>query len=239
MIDILSAAWPYSGIRAFTTRNGGGLSAGPYGSLNLATHVDDRVQDVMANRARLKEAQRLPNNPCWLRQVHSATVVDAAHPYPEPPTADGSFTISPGVVCAVLTADCLPIVLADRSARVVAVLHGGWRGLVGGIIEAGIRALPTPPRTLVAWLGPAIGPAHYEVGPEVRAAFDKEAHMAFVALRTGKYRADLYALARWRLRAAGITEIYGGGLDTFHDESLYSFRREPVCGRMATVAWIV
>lgn len=238
MINILPATWAVRGIRAFTTQVAGGVSRGSYASLNLATHVGDEDAAVWANRTLLRKAQGLPSEPCWLTQVHGADVVEACASFRSPPEADGCFTQTPGVVCAVLTADCLPIVLADRRARCVAVLHGGWRGLARGIIEAGVEALPAPASALCAWLGPAIGPADYEVGTEVRAAFGPDARAAFVASGNGRYRADLYALARLRLRAAGVTAVYGGGLSTFSDRSWYSFRRTPVCGRIATVAWI-
>ncbi|HUW97462.1 MAG TPA: peptidoglycan editing factor PgeF [Acidiferrobacter sp.] len=239
MIKIVPAAWPLSGLRVLTTRSAGGVSTGPYASLNLASHVGDRIEDVFANRAYLARQWNLPSDPRWLNQVHGSRVVDAAAVGGDPPTADGSFTVAPQVVCAVLTADCLPIVLADRRSRCVATLHGGWRGLAAGIIEAGVNALPVPASALVAWLGPAIGPAHYEVGEEVRAAFGAAAACAFRSLGRGHYQADLYALARLRLQAAGVTEIYGGGLCTLTDPLLFSYRRSPVCGRMATLAWLL
>lgn len=238
MIDIVSATWAIRGVRAFTTRVTGGTSRSPYASLNLATHVGDAAEDVRANRDALRRAHGLPSEPFWLTQVHGARVVEAHIPSETPVEADGCFTQTPGVVCAVLTADCLPIVLADRRARCVAVLHGGWRGLARGIIEAGVAALPVPASALTAWLGPAIGPADYEVGGEVREAFGAYAQSAFLASGNGRYRADLYALARLRLKAAGVKVVHGGGLSTFSDRSLYSFRRTPACGRMATVAWI-
>ncbi|MHB8253241.1 MAG: peptidoglycan editing factor PgeF [Acidiferrobacter sp.] len=239
MIDVVPAAWPLAGVRAFTTRTLGGVSRGPYASLNLGSHVGDALEDVLVNRALLQDQKGLPSAPRWLNQVHGCVMADAARVGTHPPCADGSFAREAGVVCAVLTADCLPIVLADQRSRCVATLHGGWRGLAAGIIEAGVAALPVPPAALVAWLGPAIGPAHYEVGAEVPAAFGAAAACAFRPIGNGKYRADLYAIARLRLRAAGVTEIYGGGLSTLHDPDLYSFRRAQVCGRMATLAWIV
>ena len=239
MIDVVPAAWPLTGVRALTTRSAGGVSQGPYDSLNLASHVGDRIEDVLANRAELIRQQNLPSGPRWLNQVHGCQIVNAAAIGADPPTADGSFTVTAGVVCAVLTADCLPIVLADRMSRCVATLHGGWRGLEAGIIEAGVSALPVPASALVAWLGPAIGPAHYEVGEEVRAAFGPAAACAFRPLGHGQYRADLYALARLHLKAAGVMEVYGGGLCTMTDPMLFSYRRTKTCGRMATLAWII
>ena len=239
MIPIVPAAWPLRGVRALTTKTQGGVSTGAYASLNLASHVGDRFLDVARNRAELEYELSLPSAPRWLNQVHGCRIVDAANAAGVPPDADGSFTLKPGVVCAVLTADCLPIVLADRLSRCVATLHGGWRGLEAGIIAAGVAALPVPPTALVAWLGPAIGPSHYEVGEEVCAAFGPEAACAFQAIGNGKYRADLYAIARLKLKAAGITEVYGGGLCTVADPAFFSYRRTKVCGRMATLAWMV
>ncbi len=238
MIRILPAAWPVLGVRAFTTLRTGGCSVGPYASLNLASHVGDAPQDVAANRMALQRELDIKGAPVWLNQVHGRTVIDAGASFAAPPEADGSFTTRPGVVCAVLTADCLPVVLADRKGQCVAVVHAGWRGLAAGVIEAGLAALPVPPPRLVAWLGPAIGAADYEVGDEVRRAFGRAARDAFTPNAQGRYFADLYALARLRLQAAGIGAVYGGGQSCFSHPDLFSYRRTPVCGRMATLAWI-
>ncbi len=235
---VVSAAWPVLGVRAFTTCRAGGVSTGPYASLNLAAHVGDRAQDVAANRAILGREAGLAGTPLWLNQVHGRVAVDAGRPFAGPPEADGSFATDRGIICAVLTADCLPVVLADRSGCCVAVLHAGWRGLAGGILEAGVAALPVPASRLVAWLGPAIGAADYEVGDEVRRAFGTEGRAAFTPTAGGRHRADLYALARLRLKAAGVAAVYGGGFNTYSDPDLYSYRRTPICGRMATLAWI-
>ncbi len=238
MMRVLPATWPVLGVRAFTTLRGGGASGGPYASLNLATHVGDAPRDVAANRAALCRELGIRRTPLWLNQVHGRVIVDAGAPFAEAPEADGSFTTRRGVVCAVLTADCLPVVLADRMGRCVAVVHAGWRGLAAGVLEAGVAALPVSPSRLAAWLGPAIGAADYEVGDEVRRAFGDEARAAFTRSALGRYRADLYALARLRLMAAGVEAVYGGGRSTFSDPELFSYRRTPVCGRMATLAWI-
>ncbi|WP_298134797.1 peptidoglycan editing factor PgeF [Acidiferrobacter sp.] len=238
MIRVVSAAWPVLGVRALTTCRVGGVSQGPYASLNLAMHVGDSARDVATNRAAAARACTLPADPLWLDQIHGRHVVDAGQPWAAPPRADGSFTTRRGAICAVLTADCLPVVLAARDASCVAVLHAGWRGLAAGILEAGVAALPVASSGLAAWLGPAIGAGDYEVGEEVRQAFGDRADAAFTPTRAGHYRADLYALARQRLRALGVTAIYGGGLNTFRDPDLYSYRQTPVCGRMATLAWI-
>ncbi len=238
MIRILPAAWPLLGVRAFTTLRTGGTSMGPYASLNLASHVGDVPRDVTANRIALQREMGIEGTPLWLNQVHGRVIVDAGASFAAPPEADGSFATRPGVVCAVLTADCLPVVLADRRGRCVAVVHAGWRGLAAGVIEAGVARLPVPPSQLVAWLGPAIGPADYEVGDEVRRAFGRDARAAFTPNASGRYYADLYALARFRLKAAGVGAVYGGGRSSFSDPDLFSYRRTPVCGRMATLAWI-
>lgn len=238
MIRVLPATWPVLGIRAFTTCRTGGVSQGAFTSLNLAAHVSDSASDVAANRAILTHACDLAAQPLWLHQVHGRVVVDAGQVWAAPPVADGSFSTRRGVVCAVLTADCLPVVLAAQDARCVAVLHAGWRGLAGGILEAGVMALPLPPSQVAAWLGPAIGAGDYEVGDELRHAFGPAARAAFTATGDGRYRADLYALARLQLTSLGVRRIYGGGFNTFRDPDLYSYRKAPVCGRMATVAWI-
>ena len=237
MIECVAAAWPIRGVRVYTTTRHGGVSRGPYASLNLGTHVGDSPEDVLANRMRVREALRLPSVPRWLNQIHGSRVIDA-RAINQAVDADGSFTSVPRIVCAVLTADCLPIVLADRKARCIAALHGGWRGLAAGVIEAGVAALAVPPSNVVAWLGPAIGARHYEVGESVRTAFGDGAQIAFRAIGAGRYQADLYALARIRLAACGISEVYGGGFDTLGDPRFYSYRETQVCGRMATLAWI-
>lgn len=238
MMRVLPATWPVLGVRAFTTGRAGGVSQGAFASWNLAAHVGDTASDVAANRAILAHACDLPTQPLWLHQVHGRVVVDAGQARAAAPEADGSFSTRRGVICAVLTADCLPVVLAAQDACCVAVLHAGWRGLAGGILEAGVLALPVPASQLVAWLGPAIGAGDYEVGDEVRNAFGPTARVAFTASAHGRYRADLYALARLRLAALGVRSIYGGGFNSFRDPDLYSYRKAPVCGRMATVAWI-
>lgn len=237
MIDYVAATWPIQGVRAYTTTRHGGVSGGPYASLNLATHVGDVGPDVVANRVKLMRELGLPSAPRWLNQVHGCRVVDAGATE-SGLDADGSFTSDPQVVCAILTADCLPIVLADRRARCVATLHGGWRGLAAGIIEAGVAALPVASSDLLAWLGPAIGPVHYEVGEPVRTAFGAAAAAAFRPIGDGRYQADLYAIARTRLMACGVSEVYGGGFDTLADPRFYSYRQTQACGRMATIAWI-
>lgn len=225
---------------AVTTRNGG-ISQKPYDTFNLATHVGDDPRAVTTNRARLRELIKLPAEPLWLKQVHGAEVVDAARVQDEP-QADGSFAMQPRRVCAVLTADCLPVLLCDRSGTRVAALHAGWRGLAAGVIEQGVRALAVPGSELLAWLGPAIGPEVFEVGSEVRAAFvayDPQAGASFREQGASKYLADIYQLARQRLAALGVEAVYGGDFCTVRDaQRFYSYRRDGVTGRMAALIWL-
>jgi len=237
--DVLVPDWPApANVRAFMTTRAGGVSAGAHASLNLGRHVDDAPDCVEKNRRLLIDA--LPHDPLWLRQVHGVDVA-AAHLATAAPVADAAWTDQPDVVCAVLTADCLPVMLADRSGTVVAVAHAGWRGLAAGVIESTARAMNVPGRELVAWLGAAIGPEAFEVGGEVREAFvshDLAASAAFRERANGKYLADLYILARQRLNAIGVHAVFGGGFCTFSEtERFFSYRREKLSGRMATVIW--
>jgi YfiH family protein len=240
--------WPAPpGVRALSTFRSGGVSAAPYASLNLGGHVGDLPEAVAENRRRLRAAAGLPAEPVWLSQVHGTTVADLdaaaeldASRLSGP--ADAAFTRRRGRVCAILTADCLPILLAAESADVAAAAHAGWRGLAGGVIEATVRALQVAPEKLMAWLGPVIGPGHFEVGAEVREALlagDPGANAAFAANARGRYMADLGALARRRLAALGVGRVYGGGQCTYADETRYfSHRRDGVTGRQATLIWL-
>ena len=238
----LEPEWPApAGVRALSTFRGGGVSPAPYVSCNLGDHVGDSPEAVAENRRRLKAAAGLPAEPAWLRQVHGTNVVDLdAAAYRGP--ADAAFTRQRGRVCAILTADCLPLVLAADSGDLVAAAHAGWRGLAGGVIEATVKALQVAPEDLVAWLGPAIGPGHFEVGAEVRQAFvkgDLGAETAFVPNARGRFMADLSRLARRRLAALGVSRIYGGGQCTYADgERYFSHRRDGVTGRQATLIWL-
>ena len=229
-------------VRAVTTARTGGVSRGPYGSLNLGDHVGDDPEAVRRNRALLRAALKLPSEPLWLRQVHGTNVVDGAAAETGA-TADGAWTGKPGVVLAVLTADCLPVFLCDRQGTKVALLHAGWRGLAAGVIEAGVRALGIPGENLSAWLGPAIGPQSYEVGDDVRNAFlgaDPEAAQAFAPGAAGRWLADMYALARQRLGALGVREVYGGGHCTLREAGrFFSHRRDgPRTGRQGMLAHV-
>jgi hypothetical protein len=229
--------WPRpAGVGAAVTTRIGGVSEGPFASLNLAGHVGDDPAAVDANRAALTEALALPAEPAWLEQVHGVAVADAgAGPGQQ---ADASVATEPGTVCAVLTADCLPVLLARSDGTAVAAAHAGWKGLAAGVLEATVARLG--PGRLTAWLGPAIGPAAFEVGEEVRAAFvdpDPGAAACF-RYQGDSLHADLYALARRRLFAAGVAAIHGGGRCTFTEAGrFYSYRRDGRTGRLATLIW--
>ena len=226
-------------VRALVTTRSGGVSSGPYASLNLGTRVGDDAHSVHENRARLRAT--LPSEPKWLQQVHGTDVVEADHVDSEA-CADAAFTRSPDVVCAVQIADCLPVLLCDRAGTSVAAAHAGWRGLSAGVLERAVAALTSPPEDLIAWLGPAIGPRKFEVGGDVLAAFassDPVAAAAFEPLREEKWMGDLYALARMRLRRAGVSAVFGGDLCTFADpQRFFSHRRDRVTGRHAACIWI-
>jgi YfiH family protein len=236
----LEADWPAPpGVRAVVTLRRGGMSTGRYASFNLGDHVGDDAGAVRANRLRLVAALGLPAEPLWLEQVHGTDV--ARFGAAARPRADASVALEPGQVCAVLVADCLPVLLADREGTCVAAAHCGWRGLAAGVIERTAGSLPVAPDRLIAWLGPAIGPDAFEVGPEVRAAFVSADPAAAADFRAGagdRWLADLYALARRRLSAAGIGAVYGGGACTVSDASrFFSYRRDGITGRMAALVW--
>lgn len=239
---VIVADWPaLPRVRAVTTLRSGGVSRAPFASLNLGDHVTDDPAAVRTNRARLRAHLKLPAEPVWLGQMHGTQVVDAAVAAAGTP-ADGGFTRQAGVACAVLTADCLPVFLCDRAATCVAVVHAGWRGLAAGVIEQGLAAMGAPAGDVLAWLGPAIGPEAFEVGDEVRQVFvadNPAAHSAFRANAAGRYLADLYALARLRLAKAGVTAVHGGGFCTYREgDRFFSYRRDGVTGRMASLIWL-
>jgi YfiH family protein len=223
-----------------TTVRAGGYSTGVYESFNLGDHVGDDPEAVQRNRARLRESLKIPE-PSWLKQVHGIDVVEAEFGVAGA-VADGSYTEMVGTVCAVLTADCLPVFLCDRQGTKVALVHAGWRGLANGVIEAGVLALRLPADELLAWLGPGIGPEAYEVGDDVRHAFvehDPDAATAFQAREHGKWLADMYALARQRLQGMGVGAVYGGDHCTFRErDRFFSYRRDGVTGRMASLIWL-
>ncbi len=231
--------WPApAAVQAFTTTRKGGVSAPPFNSWNLAAHVGDNAGDVAINRGLLGFTLTPPQ---WLTQVHGDGVIQL--PFGEANIeADACFTGEPEVPCAVLTADCLPVFFADTAASVVGVAHAGWRGLAAGVIEATIAAMGVPANSLLAYLGPAIGPDAFQVGDDMREVFIGERPAdasAFIADGKGKWRADLYLLARHRLQRAGVTAIYGGDYCTYTQRDLFfSYRRSSTTGRMASVIWL-
>jgi YfiH family protein len=243
-LPLIEPAWPApTNVRAFSSTRRGGVSGQPWGQLNLGDHVSDNPQHVAANRQRLADQLGLRAD-CfaWLNQVHGTVVVEVtARNVSQLPPADASYTREPGVVCAILTADCLPVILCNRQGTIVGAAHAGWRSLCGGVLENLITAMAEPAENLMAWLGPAIGPSQFEVGPEVRQAFidhSSQAASAFASqgARSGHYMADIYQLATQRLQQAGVGLINGGGLCTVSDpQRLYSYRREGQTGRMATL----
>ncbi len=251
-ITWLTPDWPAPpAVGALSTLRIGGLSVAPYASLNLGTHVGDAPETVAQNRRRLRSAAELPDEPSWLAQIHGTRVahldahgLDAAGL--EAPgasaSADAAVTRRRGRVCAILTADCLPLLFASDSGDVVAAAHAGWRGLAGGVIEATVQAIAVAPQALLVWLGPAIGPGHFEIGAEVRDELlkgDPGAETAFEANARGRFMADLTGLARRRLIRLGIERIYGGGECTYADSDRYfSHRRDGTTGRQATLIWL-
>ena len=239
MNTFLIPDWPApAGIRACVTTRAGGVSLAPFDSFNLGDHVDDDPSAVAHNRQRLTHIFDV--QPAWLSQVHGVVVAPAN---PEQIVeADASWTATPGIACTVMTADCLPALFCDRAGTRVAAAHAGWRGLAAGVLEAAAHSLNVEPDDILVWLGPAIGPAVFEVGGEVRDVFIDDmlqAAAAFVpSVNEGRYMADIYALARLRLARYGITAVYGGGFCTVTDPRFYSYRRSPRTGRFASLVWI-
>jgi len=238
--DWIVPDWPAPpNVRAVVTTRAGGASEGPYASLNLGDSVGDQPSAVARNRARLRTF--LPADPLWLHQVHGTEVVDVetAHPLAR---ADGAVARTRAAVCAVLTADCLPVLLASRAGEAVGLAHAGWRGLAAGVIESTVARMAVAPGAIVAWLGPGIGRHAYEVGPDVHDAFvarDPGAAEAFSPTRASKYLADLCALAKRRLMAAGVKAVYGGGFCTYEDRArFFSHRRDRPTGRFASLVWL-
>jgi YfiH family protein len=232
--------WPAPpNIRALQTTRIGGFSRAPYDSLNLGSHVADAPLDVARNRMLLNTL--MPSEPVWLEQVHGIVVAnaDSASCLPQ---ADACIATHRSAVCVVMTADCLPILLCDQQGTVVGAVHAGWKGLAAGVIEAAVQAMNVPAKNLMVWLGPAISQNVFEVGAEVRDLFigvDSQAVGAFVAGQNGKWLADIYALARLRFNALGITQIYGGDYCTYKDaQRFFSYRRDGVTGRMGAFIWL-
>ncbi|MGO4998103.1 peptidoglycan editing factor PgeF [Oceanisphaera sp. W20_SRM_FM3] len=247
-MDLIQPNWPApANVRSAQTTRSGGVSAPPYTSLNLGAHVGDVFADVQLNREQLANHLHLTNKPVWLEQVHGTGVVTLplSVQATSTPIADAVLSRTPEQVCAIMTADCLPVLFCDTAGTVVAAAHAGWRGLANGVLEATLQAMKVDSATVMAWLGPAIGPNAFEVGGEVRAAFVAhlpQSAVAFVAHAdpgADKWLADIYQLARLRLAAAGVTQCYGGDYCTYTDsERFFSYRREPKTGRQASLIWL-
>ena len=253
-INFITPNWPApANVKALQTTRVGGVSKSPYASLNLGAHVNDDPIAVAKNRQLL--SPYLPSEPVWINQVHGIEVIDAAGSSCLQ-NADASFTTKSNVVCVTMTADCLPVLLCDTAGTVVAAVHAGWRGLCDGVIEAAINKMLVPPSEILAWLGPAIGPNAFEVGKDVREQFmlkDNQAGLAFKPQPffkphddhklNDKWLCDMYLIAKQRLNKLGVTKVYGGGVNedfcTYTDEArFFSFRRDNVTGRMASMIWI-
>lgn len=232
--------WPApANVHAFTTTRTGGVSQGPYASFNLGLHVDDQPEAVEKNRHILLETAQLPEPPRWLTQYHSTVMLrgeDVSHA----PKADATYTQTPGIVLAIMTADCLPLLICHRDGSVIAAIHAGWRGLLAGVITQNLEMLAIAPEDCLVWLGPAIGMPHYPIGPEVRDQF-LATHTSAAAFHwlQGQWHMDLYKVAREQLEQLGITHIYGGDHCTYTEsERFFSYRRDGVTGRMASLIWI-
>lgn len=241
-VNVIRPDWQApANIKAFTTTRRGGVSQPPFDSFNLGDRSGDAEAAVAENRQRLRSTFSLPQEPAWLWQVHGINVANA-EAIAGTPEADASVAHAQGPVCVVLTADCLPVLLCDTQGSVVAAAHCGWRGLAAGMLPQTVAKMAIAPSSLMAWLGPAIGPSVFEVGPEVQREFvqrDREHAAAFVANKPGKYMADIYRLARRELAACGVTQVTGGTHCTVSEPELfYSYRRDVECGRMASLIWI-
>ncbi|WP_213716507.1 purine nucleoside phosphorylase YfiH [Cedecea lapagei] len=235
--------WPLpAGVAACSSTRVGGVSVAPYDSMNLGAHCGDDLADVEENRRLFYAAAGLPSKPVWLEQVHGKTVLKlTGEPYASK-RADASYSNTPGTVCAVMTADCLPVLFCNEAGTEVAAAHAGWRGLCEGVLEETVACFQDRPQSIRAWLGPAIGPEAFEVGPEVREAFmakDQKAANAFRAAGE-KYYADIYQLARQRLANVGVTQVYGGDRCTWTESGdFFSYRRDRTTGRMASFIWLI
>lgn len=242
MIRLLKPDWPVPAqVKSLITTRQGGVSRPPYDQLNLAQHVGDQAEAVARNRALLREEGALPADPFWLQQVHGCAVADAASDE-SGCEADAVFSRQPGRVCAVLTADCLPLLMVDRDGREICAVHAGWRGLAGGVIESALSRFTREPQELMVWLGPAIGPRAFEVGDDVYEAFvgrNREDAVAFSRNPQGRWMADIYRLARQRLARFGVGYVGGGDYCTWSQPvDFYSYRRDGMTGRMASLIWL-
>lgn len=242
-MELIVPQWSVpANVRAVNSTRRGGVSQAPWDSLNLGAHVGDELQHVQMNRQRLLEFADLPSMPQWLEQVHGTEVLTLDWKVPSSLRADAAYTCTPGVVCAVMTADCLPVLFCSRDGREVAAAHAGWRGLCDGVLEATISAFSAPPSQISVWLGPAIGPGAFEVGPEVREAFLAKDRAASTAFRPAgeKFYANLGLLAKQRLEASGVRQVWDSGQCTMTEhEQFFSYRRDGVTGRMASLIWLI
>ncbi|WP_455425447.1 purine nucleoside phosphorylase YfiH [Dryocola sp. LX212] len=242
MSKIIIPQWPLPpGVGACSSTRIGGVSLSPYDAMNLGAHCGDNPDCVEENRRLFYAASGMPSKPVWLEQVHGKAVLRlTGEPYASK-RADASYSNTPGTVCAVMTADCLPVLFCNKAGTEVAAAHAGWRGLCDGVLEETVACFKDSPENIIAWMGPAIGPGAFEVGPEVREAFMQKDAKADAAFRPAgeKYFADIYDLARQRLANAGIGQVYGGDRCT-HSEAgdFFSYRRDRITGRMASFIWL-
>ena len=241
--DWITPKWPApDNVACISTTRQGGCSQGKYASFNLGAHVGDNTEHVNKNRSILNQQLHLSDDPMWLDQQHGAKIIDLSLRTTDNLQADAAFVTVPGIVCAVLTADCLPVLFCDPHGKCVAVAHAGWRGLLKGVLEQSLSVLYAKTNKILCWLGPAIGPNKFEVGSEVKDQFmhkDSRHESAFQEKQPGKYLANIYLLAEQTLTAQGVDAIYGGNYCTFSDnERFYSYRRDGETGRMATIIWL-
>ena len=244
MNNYIKPLWPApKNVMAFTTKRTGGISKSPYDSFNFNLRTGDNIDDVLANRKTLRQELKLPTEPFWLTQEHTNTVIHLTeNTNSTKPVADASFTTTPALVCAVLTADCVPILICDHNGSVVTAIHAGWKGIATGVIETTIKAMNINPKKLIAWMGPAISQNCFEIGEEVQEIFIQHDPISNKAFTTHNNRlfANLYLLASQRLNNMGVTAIYGGEYCTFTQKELFfSFRRDGVnSGRIASLIWL-
>ena len=243
MADLITPDWTVpENVACVSTTRCGGFSQGRFSGLNLAASVGDRMQDVVRNREILCRLLNLPNEPCWLEQQHSAQVIKLPRDDDCCLQADAVYTTTPGIVCGVLTADCLPVLFSDSDGSCIAVAHAGWRGLLGGVLENTLDALPVPASKLFCWLGPAIGPEKFEVREDLRDRFvikSREHAVAFHMILPGQFLVDIYQIAKNILTSKGVRFISGGGFCTYTQrQKFFSYRRDGITGRMATLIWM-
>jgi len=239
-IKFLQAEWGApDNVKTLISCRGGGVSQGRFASLNIGLHVGDRDEHVFLNRQRLINAANLPGEPVWLNQVHGTEIIDLSRDFQSVPTADGAITRSSGIVCAIMTADCLPLFLSNKRGDRCALLHLGWRGLADGIVEKGVLALDEQVDNIIAWAGPCIGPTRFEIGEDVRDQLGGPSSAYQASPNRGKYYANLYRLTAERLAGVGVGEFSHSDYCTYQDESLFfSHRRDQQTGRMASLIWL-